>query len=87
MYKVPQYLHKPNQILWWEVDEAIFILIGIVFWMSLGMWFGLAGFVGLYFYSKGKKKYSRGFFRHLPMILGLENMPIFGSIFVRKYYE
>ena len=87
MYKIPQYLHRPNQILWFETDEALLILLSIVLWFAAGKIFGVMGIVGLYLYIKAKKKYPRGFFTHFPMILGAEDMPVFGTIFIRKYFE
>lgn len=87
MYKIPQYLHRPNQILWFETDEFLIIMLSIVLWLALSKWYGIVGIVGLYLYVKAKKKYPRGFFGHLPIIVGAKKLYIFETVFVKKYEE
>lgn len=85
---IPQYLHKPNKILFMETDELVVLLFGVVTSMMLKssmIFFG--GLAFFYFYRKGKAKFPRGFYKHIPHILGFKQFRHFPSIFIREFKE
>lgn len=85
---IPQYMHKPNKIKFLDTDEFMFILNAIflgIFLRSVIMFF--AGLGIFWFYRKGKSKYPRGFFKHLPHIMGIRNFQYFSDIFVKHFKE
>ena len=49
--KIPRYLHKPLQVLWWESDEFLIVMIGLGVWLIFGgYYFILIGLVLPYLY-------------------------------------
>ena len=87
MYKIPQYLHRPSQILWFESDEFVILLISLIFGFTMGLVMlgaGIAGFLG---YKKIKKQYPRGFFRHIPYLLGFKTFERFPHVFITDFHE
>ncbi len=85
---IPQYLHKPNKILFLETDELVIMLLGIVSSMMLKSFLILAlGLAFFYYYRKGKAKFPRGFYKHLPHIWGFKQFRHFPSIFIREFKE
>ena len=87
-HSLPRYINKPGQILWFETDEFIVIIVTLFFAYLLGnpIFFALSGF-SYYFYKDAKKKNPRGFFVHLPYKLGLKNFKGFPHTFVKKFIE
>ena len=85
--KFPQYLSKPFQVLWFETDDLIIMLIFFVFAITFGNICWVLMFVAPYIYSKLKKKYPRGFFRHTLYFMGLINLKGYPSYFEREFHE
>ena len=85
--RFPQYLSSPFQILWFEADElgilvicfALALLFGDLFWLSL--------FAGPYLYSVLKRRYPRGYFKHLIYFMGLVKIEGYPSYFEESYEE
>ena len=77
--KFPRYLSNPYQILMFEADELLIILIFLILWLVFGYIFLILLFIVPYIYFKAKKKYARGFLKHLLYRVGfikLHNYPI-----------
>ena len=74
---IPRYLSAQPQLLWWELDEIMFLLsftaVGIIAGKMAA--FAVIGFVVMKFY--GKLKYSKqdGYLKHFFYKLGLYNAP------------
>lgn len=87
MYRVPQYLHKPHQVLFMDSDE--FVVFTIFFFLALvfGYVFWLMLFVGPYLYYRSKKKNPRGFLRHYLYKLGVMNIKGAPTYFERRFVE
>ena len=85
--RFPRYLSSPYQILMFEVDELVVFLLFFVLWLSFGKLFIIPMFVGTYLYSKTKKKYPRGFFRHLLYFSGLIKIHDYPHYFERRFIE
>lgn len=85
---IPQYLHKPNKVLFMDMDELCVLLFAIILGMALKSIFLLiAGLICFYFYRKGKATFPRGFYKHIPHILGFKQFKYFPSIFIREFKE
>lgn len=70
--KFPEYLHRPLQVLWWESDELGLMMLALVIGMVFEhIIFWIVPFLGVFQYGKIKKKYPRGFIKHLMYFIGL----------------
>lgn len=82
----PQYLSAPLQVLFWDSDELCIIFVFFIIAMIFGSVTWLLVVVGPWGYSHMKKKYPRGFVRHILYFTGLvkiENYPdFFEDVFI-----
>lgn len=85
--RFPQYLSKPYQILWFESDELIMILMFFILAITLGKIYFVMLIIGPYLYSKGKKSYPRGFMRHCLYFCGFSKMQGYPSYFEEEFIE
>lgn len=86
--KIPRYLHRPLQILWWESDEFLILMLSLGLWLIFGgYYFILIGFVVPYIYSKFKKRHSRGFFGHLSYFCGIKSFKGYPEFFMKDFIE
>lgn len=86
--KFPQYLTAPFQVLWFETDDLGIILIFLTLTLIFESMFWVALlFVGPYIYLKMKKKYPRGFLKHLQYFTGLNDMKGYPSFFEKEFIE
>ncbi len=88
MFKVPQYLNDPLQILWFESDDLVIFLILYFCTNHLSGWSGLLclGFCA-YGYMRLKKRGGRGFLRHILYIFGLLELKNMPHSFVTQFSE
>jgi len=88
MMKIPQYLHRPLQVLWWESDEFVVVMLGLILWLLFGgYYFILIGLIVPFFYSRFKKRHSRGFFGHLMYFLGFKKFKGYPEFFMKDFIE
>lgn len=85
----PQYLSKPYQVLWLELDDLLIVSVSlIVFLIVIG---GIAGwaltFLVPYSYGRVKKRHARGFFKHVGYFLGISNFEGYPTYFQQKFME
>jgi type IV conjugative transfer system protein TraL len=85
--RCPRYLHKPIQVLWWEADEFVIVMIFFTLALIFGYVFWLFLFAGPYIYTKFKRKYPRGFFKHLFWFSGVIKMKHYPSFFEKEFLE
>ncbi|MEM4134376.1 MAG: type IV conjugative transfer system protein TraL [Candidatus Micrarchaeia archaeon] len=79
-YKIPQYLHRQVQVLWFELDEIVLINILLILAMIFGYVFWLLLFLVPFVFSKLKKNKARGYLRHILYMIGvvnIKNVPYF----------
>lgn len=62
---MPRYIHKPLQILWFDVNEVIIIVMFYLASMTFGGLMWLLLIVGPALFIPYKRKQSRGYFQHL----------------------
>lgn len=80
--RLPQYLHMPVQIIWFESDEIMVILFGYLIGNLFGGWAWAAIAVLPWPYIIAKKKNPRGYLKHLLYMLGflkIDGYPIYFS--------
>jgi len=83
----PQYLGKPIQVLWFEVDELIIFIFTLTLALIYGglMWII---FVGVqWFYTRTKRKHAKGFLKHILYMLGLLEMKNYPEYFEKEFHE
>lgn len=86
--KIPQYLHRPLQVLWWESDEFLIVMLGFGMWLTFGgYYFVVVGLTVPYVYSKFKKRYSRGFLRHMMYFAGFKRFEGYPEFFMKDFIE
>jgi len=83
----PQYLSSPLQVLWFESDSMVIILMGFMIGNVLGGWMWLAVFVLPAVYEYLKKSQSRGFLRHVLYFGGLVDIKGYPLYFERDFTE
>lgn len=66
MVKIPRYIDSQPQILWWELDEIIVLIMCLIVGIITRQltYFLLGGFVATYFITKLKTGKSEGYFFH-----------------------
>ena len=94
--RVPQYLSRSYQILFWESDEVGIFAINFTLVSSIGKlfawnWQGVVSWVALFvlpsFYSHYKKKFPAGFFKHTLYFCGWLVPRHYPGFFVKRFYE
>ncbi|MGE4478637.1 MAG: type IV conjugative transfer system protein TraL [Deferribacterales bacterium] len=85
---VPQYLHKPVKIMMLDSDEFVILANGVLIGVLLKSIVLFISVLAVFFiYRKGKEKHPRGYFRHIPHMLGLKQFRHFPNIFIRSFKE
>jgi len=87
MERFPQYLSAPMQVLWWESDEVAIILTFLAMAMVFGGVFWIIGLAGSFLYSNVKKKYPRGFLKHVIYFSGYKDLKHYPSAFQTEFSE
>jgi len=85
--KFPQYLSKPFQILWFEMDEILIFFFFLTMSLIYGFWFFLIFLVVQFFYSRTKRNQARGFLKHLLYVLGLVQIKRYPDYFTQEFHE
>lgn len=86
--RFPQYLAQPFMILKFESDEIMVVLTCLVMAFTVGGWFVWALlFFGPYVYITKKRKYPRGFFKHILYFIGVSNLEGYPSYHEREFIE
>jgi energy-coupling factor transporter transmembrane protein EcfT len=87
-HKFPQYLSSPYQVLWMETDDmAIFFILLLLFLMFPGWFWFIFMIVVTYLYTVTKKKYPRGFLKHVLYFVGLISFSKYPTFFENDFHE
>ena len=71
-----------------DSDEWIILVNGIMLGALLKNVYLFLGVLVIFFvYRRGKSKYPRGFFTHIPHMIGLKEFKYFPNIFIRDFRE
>jgi hypothetical protein len=85
--RFPQYLTQPFMILSFEPDEQMITLTCVVVALTVWGWAVLLPFTVPYLYVKTKKKYPRGFIKHVFYILGFVRFDGYPTFHEREFLE
>lgn len=85
--RFPQYLSSPLQVLWFEPDELGIMLISFVLAMIYGGFFWILLVLAPWFYSKTKRKYPRGFLKHVLYFAGIAHVKGYPIFFEETFIE
>lgn len=69
-FKVPQYLHLPYQVLFFEIDDLVLLLMFIFVSVYFSFSVGLVILIILIVYVKFKRRLGRGFLFHVLYAIG-----------------
>jgi len=86
--KFPEYLHRPFQVLWWEVDELGLYALVLLTWLIFENI--LALIIPLFLatrYSSFKKRYPRGFIKHFIYFLGFSSFKLYPDYWIDRFNE
>jgi len=83
----PQYLSKPFQVLWFEVDELVIFLFSLTLALIYGKFMWIVFFLTQYFYTRTKRKKPRGFLKHILYVLGFVQMKNYPEYFQQVFHE
>jgi hypothetical protein len=85
--KMPQYLSSPYQLLWFEPDDLSIIVVGYLLAMVFGGVFWLGMIVGPVTYGLLKRRYPRGFLRHMFYMIGWTKLHGYPTFFEEEFVE
>ena len=85
--KVPQYMHLPLQILWFDIEELMVIMVLYVVGLVFGGWAWVSLIIGPYFYIQVKRRKPRGFLRHFLYQLGIYRLDGYPSPHTNEFHE
>jgi len=85
--KLPQYLHMPVQVLWFESDEVMIIMFGYLIGNLFGGLAWLAMILLPYPYILLKKNNPRGFLKHLIYMSGFFKIEGYPDYFAKRFHE
>lgn len=83
----PQYLNAPLQVLFWESDELGLMMMFFILGLMFGGVFYLLIIIVPYAYGRFKKKYPRGFLRHMLIFTGIVQLDGYPSTFEKEFIE
>ena len=84
---MPQYLHRPSQILVFESDEFAVILVFVFLAFVLGGIFWLLVFLAPFAYIRLKQRYGRGFLYALIYAMGINILKGIPSFFEDEFNQ
>lgn len=85
--RVPQYLHLPLQILWFDSEEVAIIIICYLFGLIFGGYAWLTPVLGPCLYIYVKRRNPRGYLIHTCYRLGFADLKGYPGYQAREFYE
>ena len=85
--KFPQYLSRPFQVLWFEVDELAIFLFTLTIALVYGGMAWIAFVAIQYFYTRTKRSKPRGFLKHVLYVCGFLQMKNYPGFFHQEFHE
>ena len=85
--KFPQYLSAPLQIMWFEADDFVIIILSIVIFLILGGWSIIVSIVLPVAFIQLKKNYSSSFLKHMIYFTGFKNLEYYPIAFEDEFHE
>jgi len=85
--RIPQYLHRPYQVLFFEVDELVVVILTLFLGLCFGSIFWVLTIPVVFLLSYFKKKYPRGYIKHVFYMTGLVVFKGAPNYFETKFEE
>lgn len=87
--RVPQYLHQPIQILWWDAQEflTLWVVMIVVVLIQVPLWGWGAFFVFAYYFSGWSAGKTRGFLVHLAYRAGFMTLRGYPAPAAETFHE
>jgi type IV conjugative transfer system protein TraL len=83
--RFPQYLSSPMQVLWFESDEIGVICVFGTIALIFGGFTWLLIIAAPWYYSHIKKRYPRGFLRHVLYFVGIVRLDRYPDYFEETF--
>ena len=83
----PQYLSKPIQVLWFELDELVIFVFTLTLALIYGGAMWLIFIAAQWLYTRTKRKNARGFLKHILYVLGLLELKHYPEYFEKEFHE
>ncbi len=89
MAKMPQHLSAPYQLLWFEPDDISIIMIGYLLSVIFHemVWFIFLIIPATYLNRRNKRRYPKGFLKHLLYIIGWSKLKGYPHFFEEEFIE
>jgi len=85
---MPQYLQAPMQWLFWEIEEALALIGGLILFMLTKQWiWAIAGYGASKIIEKYKTKATRGVFKHILYNYGMLDLTGYPPGISREFNE
>jgi len=84
---VPQYLHRPYQVLFFETEELAGFLLAFFLALMFGGIFWIITFFTVFVLNYFKTRYPRGYLKHIFYTIGLIQFKGAPSSFEKKFCE
>lgn len=77
-HMIPRYIDEPPQILWWEMDEAVVVMLCMILGIAINKMIHLTivGLVAGYLIGKMKNTKQEGYLHHLAWWHGIPTFDI-----------
>jgi len=85
--RFPQYLSRPFQILWFEIDEVVFFVFSLTLALVFGSFMWVLFVVMQVLYARTKRNQARGFLKHVLYVVGIIQMKRYPEYFEREFHE
>jgi type IV conjugative transfer system protein TraL len=85
--RFPQHLNAPMQFAWWEADIVLVAMFSSYFGFFLRGPFYVLTIALPLSYSRAKRKYPRGFLRHLLYFAGITTFKGYPTFFEKRFIE
>ena len=82
-----RYLYKPYRVLWFETEELALMAIGLLTSISITVFMIFPFLFLVYLVRKCKKKYPRGYLKHLAFHLGYYRFKGAPASYEREFQE
>jgi len=86
-YRVPKFLHRPYQVLFFDSEDLGLIFFFFMFAFLFGGIFWILLFAGPFFIFRKKRKSPRGYIKHLLYLTGIYTFKGSPSAFENRLYE
>jgi len=85
--RVFQYLHRPYQVLFFEEDDLVLLVLALILALCFGgkLWILIIPFT--FFYASLKRRLPRGYLRHIFYATGLVKLKGLPTFFEDKFNE